>query len=91
MLDRRSIRARPWHLWHGREPLRGNKEKENANDVCVRCVFYVVAPVSFSISSVAFFLLACEFSDFRKARLETLSVGGLVLETLNIFVRLSDQ
>ena len=26
MLGRRSIRARPWHLWHGREPLRGNKQ-----------------------------------------------------------------
>ena len=75
----------------GANPFGGTKKKKNASDVCVRCVFYVVAPVSFSISSVAFFLLACEFSDFRKARLETLSVEGLVLETLNIFVRLSDQ
>ena len=53
MLDRRSIRARPWHLWHGREPLRGNKQKRKTKrEFCIGCVAFMIFEYVVSVSRV---------------------------------------
>ena len=51
LLDRRSIRARLWHLWHGREPLRGNNQTNTKKEQAahMRYVLRVSFPFFFAI------------------------------------------